>query len=51
MSKQAAAMRARLREHANPKIAAHSTRFFKTGRAVEKLPEPRRKAYLAGSVR
>jgi len=26
-------MRARLREHANPKIAAHSTRFFKTGRA------------------
>ncbi len=33
MSKQAAAMRARLREHANPKIAAHSTRFFKTGRA------------------
>ena len=33
MSKHAAAMRARLREQANPNIAAHSTRFFKTGRA------------------
>jgi len=31
MARTAAAIRARLREHANPKIAAHSTTFFKTG--------------------
>jgi 3-methyladenine DNA glycosylase AlkD len=33
MTKHAAALRARLREHANPKVAAHSARFFKTGPA------------------
>jgi 3-methyladenine DNA glycosylase AlkD len=31
MSKTAAAIRARLRELANPRVAAHSARFFKTG--------------------
>jgi 3-methyladenine DNA glycosylase AlkD len=33
MSKHAAAIRARLRELANPRIAEHSAQFFQTGRA------------------